>query len=202
MGVAGGLGLTLGGYFWALSALVSIPGLYTLASAGRPYTAPCPGCATPIGDRWLHLPDEPVMANDALNMRCAACGIYVDSFGGVVREVPFNRALDEPGYTFSIPAEHFSAMCWGNRCVRCGEAATRTLSLARAATGELTGSEATFADGVATGGVPFCAHHGHGDVVVSRASGVVDVSVALYAIYRSLLDENRACVDVTVRSFT
>lgn len=206
LGASLALGIGVGSWAWALSALVAIPGLFTLASARRPYTAPCPACGHPLGDGLLHLPDEPVMGQDATDLRCRACGVYVDCFGAAVREVPFNRALDAPGYELSFPATELAALRWGDRCVACGDPATRALRLARFEVGVLSGFEASLDASPDGSAPPYCAKHGDASdpagraLVVARSGGRVDVQLGLYATYRRFLDDNRDRADVSVRA--
>lgn len=203
-----GLGVGVGGWVWLAAAVVAIPGAFTLVSAGKPFTAPCPACGALLGDDLLHLPDEPVMGSDATDLRCRACGIYVDCVGAVVREVPFNRVLDAPGYEVSFAADAFDKVRWGSKCVRCADAATRALRLARFEVGVLSGFEASL-DGPTDGTcVPYCAKHGEESdptgraLVVARSPGRVVAQFSLYAAYRAFLDENRGVAEVTVRAFT
>jgi hypothetical protein len=202
-----GVGVGVGGVAWALAAVVSLPGLYTLASARRPFTAPCPGCGSTLGDAVVHLPDEPVLARGATDVRCAACGIYVDGVAGGVREVPFNRTLDAPGYELAVPESALPELRWGERCVACGEAATRGLQL-RKGGGIVSGEGATFTDARPPGTVPYCAAHGGGvtpserALVVAKSGAAVTLQLSLYASYRRLLDDNRERVDVSVRAMT
>lgn len=205
LGASLGLGAGVGGWAWALSVLVAIPGVFTLVSARKPFTAPCPACGALLGDGLLHLPDEPVMGSDATDLRCRACGVYVDCMGAQVREVPFNRLQDAPGYELTFLPDDFAKARWGKKCVRCGAEATRALRLARFEIGVLSGFEATL-DGTPDGStVPYCAKHGDESdpagraVVVARSPGRVEVQFSLYATYREFLDENRALAEVTVR---
>lgn len=206
MAASVGLGAGLGGFFWLLSAVVAIPGVFTLLSARRPFTAPCPACGALLGDGLLHLPDEPVMGADAIDLRCRACGVYVDCLGGGVREVPFNRCLDAPGYEVSFTPEHFAKVRFGTRCVACGDPATRALRLARFEVGVLSGFEATLDAEPDGAGVPYCAKHGEASdpagraAVVARSPGRVEVQMSLYAAYREFLDANRALADVGVKA--
>lgn len=202
-----GLGAGVGGWVWLAAAVVAIPGVFTLASAKKPFTAPCPACGALLGDDLLHLPDEPVMGSDATDLRCRACGIYVDCMGAVVREVPFNRVLDAPGYEVTFAADGFDKVRWGAKCVRCGEPATRALRLARFEVGVLSGFEAKL-DGAPDGtSVPYCAKHGDESdpmgraVVVARSPGRVAVQFSLYAAYREFLDENRGHAEVSMKTF-
>jgi hypothetical protein len=202
---AAGVGLGVGGAAWALAAVVSLPGLYTLASARRPFTAPCPGCGATLGGAVVHLPDEPVLARGATDVRCASCGIYVDGVAAGVREVPFNRLLDAPGYELTVMDGELANVAWGARCVACGEAATRGLRLAKGA-GIVSGEGAAFEATLAAGAVPYCAAHGGGAtpaaraLVVARSGASAAIQVSLYAAYRRLLDDNRERVDVAVRA--
>ncbi len=201
-----GLGAALGGFYWLLAGVVAIPGAFTLLSAWRPFTAPCPACGALLGDGLLHLPDEPVMGADAVDLRCRACGAYVDCMGGSVREVPFNRRLDAPGYEVTFTLEHFAKVRWGARCVACGDEATRALRLARFEVGVLSGFEAALDAAPDGEHVPFCAKHGEASdpagraVVVARSPGRVEVQLSLYAAYREFLDRNRALADVAVKA--
>lgn len=205
VGAAAGLGLGVGGFAWALAALVSLPGIYTLASAARPYTAPCPGCGASLGGGLLHLPDDPVLARGATDVRCDACGIYVDGTGAGVREVPFNRALEAPGYEFAVAPGVEAELDWGDRCVACGEPATRALELAKGARGVASGEGASFEATPAVGRVPYCAAHGDGAapaerrVLVARSRDATVIQFRLYASYRRVLDANRARAEVSVR---
>ncbi len=206
VGAAGGLAVALGGGFaWALGALVALPGAYTLASALRPFTAACPGCGSTLGGGLLHLPDDPVLARGARDVRCAACGIYVDGTDAGVREVPFNRALESPGYELTLPREGLGALAWGDRCVACGEPAARWLRLAPAAVGIVSGEGAVFESAGGVGLVPYCAGHGDGVspadrwILAARAKDGATLRLRLYATYRRVLDDHRGLVDVTVR---
>lgn len=205
LGASLGLGVGVGGWAWALSVIVAIPGVFTLVSARRPFTAPCPACGARLGDGLLHLPDEPVLGSDAIDLRCRACGVYVDCMGPLVREAPFNRLQDAPGYELSFLPDDFAKARWGDRCVRCGEAATRALRLARFEIGVLSGFEATFDAAPDGTNVPYCATHGdEADpagraLVVARSPGRVEVQFSLYASYRAFLDENRRVAEVSVR---
>lgn len=203
---SGALALAVGGWAWALAGVLAIPAAFTLASVRRPFVAPCPGCGSLLGASLVQLPDEPVMGPQVRDLRCGACGIYVDASAGAVREVPFRRALESPGYECTLPAGHLAALAWGDGCVRCGEAATRGLRLSAREAGVISGSEAALdapADGLAPG---YCAAHGGGDdpsaraLVVARTPGRVTVQFSLYAAYRAFLDANRDRVDVAVRS--
>jgi len=203
--VAAGVGVGVGGLAWALAALVSLPGLYTLASARRPFTAPCPGCGATLGGAVVHLPDEPVLARGATDVRCAACGIYVDGVAAGVREVPFNRLLDAPGYELTLVEGELPHLAWGERCVACGEPATRGLRLAKGP-GIVSGEGASFEAELTAGAVPYCAAHGSGvtpagrALQVARSGASAAIQLSLYATYRRLLDDNRGRVDVAVRA--
>ena len=153
-GAGVGLGALVGGFAWAVGALVALPGLTTLASARRPYVSACPGCATLLGNGTLHLADDPVLGAGVQNLRCDACGVYVDATVAGVREVPFNRALDAPGYAVSFPLDAWSAVRWAPRCVACNEPATRALRLGQARRGILTGEGAVMGDALVEGAVP------------------------------------------------
>lgn len=207
VGVAVGLAMGVGGVAWALAALVSLPGLYTLTSALRPFVAPCPGCGATLGGGILHLPDDPVLARGATDVRCDACGIYVDGTASGVREVPFNRVLDAPGYTLTLPPDGWEAFLWGDRCIACNEPATCGLRLAARPVGIVSGEDAVWEAAPGAGRVPYCARHGEGTtpaerhVLVARSRDGVSVQLRLYAAYRRLLDDNRARVEVTVRTF-
>lgn len=205
-GAGVGVGLLGGGFVWAVGALIALPGLTTLASARRPYVGACPGCATRLGDGTLHLADDPVLGAGVQNLRCGACGVYVDATVAGVREVPFNRRLDAPGYAVSFPLDAWSAVRWAPRCVSCNEPATRALRLGQARRGILSGDDAMMTEGVTEGAVPWCAAHGDArdDVVraveVARSGEAVEVRLALYGVYRAFLDDNRERAEVTVRA--
>lgn len=205
LGASIGLGASLGGFWWILSAIVAIPGVFTLSAARRPFTAPCPACGSLLGATLLHLPDEPVVGHDATDVRCDACGVYVDSYAGSVREVPFNRAGDSPGYELWLPAKHLGSLRWGDRCLVCKEAATRALNLAKFPVGVLSGFEATLDAKPDGAHAPYCAKHGDASdpagraLLVARSGDRVTVQLSLYAAYRAFLDANRDLVDVTVR---
>lgn len=203
---SGALALAVGGWAWALAGVLAIPAAFTLASIRRPFVAPCPGCGSLLGASLVQLPDEPVMGPYVHNLRCGACGIYVDASTGVVREVPFHRALESPGYECSLGAGHLDDLAWSGECVRCGQAATRALRLSRREAGVISGHEATL-DAEVDGRSPgYCAQHGEGDdpvsraLVVARTPGRVTVQLSLYSAYRGLLDANRDLLDVAVRS--
>jgi hypothetical protein len=203
---SGALAVAVGGWAWALAGVLAIPAAFTLASIRRPFVAPCPGCGSLLGASLVQLPDEPVLGPAAHDLRCGACGIYVDASSGVVREVPFRRALESPGFECGLAAAHLPSLAWGSDCVRCGQAATRSLRLSPREAGVISGLEATL-DGVADGAAPgYCAAHGDRDdpmsrgLVVARTPGRVTVQMSLYAAYRAFLDANRDLVDVTVRS--
>jgi hypothetical protein len=203
---SGALALAVGGWAWALAGVLAIPAAFTLASIRRPFVAPCPGCGALLGGALVQLPDEPVLGPIVHDLRCAACGIYVDASGGVVREVPFRRTLESPGFECGLAAEHLAALQWGADCVRCGHPATRALRLSTREAGVISGLEATL-DGAPDGAAPgYCAEHGAGDdpmaraLVVARTPGRVTVQLSLYAAYRAFLDANRDAVDVAVRS--
>lgn len=203
---SGAAALMVGGWAWALAGVLAIPAAFTLASIRRPFVAPCPGCGSLLGAALVQLPDEPVLGPLVHDLRCAACGIYVDASSGVVREVPFRRALESPGYECVLGSEHLDGLAWGDACVRCGHPATRALRLSSREAGVISGVEATL-DAPADGGAPgYCADHGGADdpmsrgLVVARTPGRVTVQLSLYAAYRTFLDANRDRVDVAVRS--
>lgn len=199
VGAGAAVGALVGGWAWALGALVMLPGVTTLAAARHPWVAPCPGCGATLGGAVFVGPDEPVIARGAQDHRCDDCGIYVDVAQGVVREVPFGRTHELPSYGLTLPASRLGELAWGDRCVVCGEAATRRLPLRGLARGVLT------ADGAPgeAGEVPYCAAHGGGGdrgVVVARGGERVTAQFASYAAYCAFLDANRDRVDVAVRA--
>lgn len=203
---SGALGAFVGGWAWAASAVLAIPAAFTLASVRRPFVAPCPGCGALLGAAILQLPDEPVLGPRVHDHRCAACGIYVDASTGVVREVPFQRALGAPGYECALDAARLSELAWGDACVRCAKPATRALRLLDRDTGVLTGAGATL-DAAVDGAAPgYCDEHGASDdpaaraLVVARTPARATVQFAVYAAYRAFLDANRDRVDVSVGS--
>ena len=203
---SGALAIGVGGWAWALAGVLAIPAAFTLSSIRTPFVAPCPGCGSLLGASLVQLPDEPVMGPRVHDLRCGACGIYVDASSGVVREVPFRRALESPGYECTLSAEHLDALSWGDACVRCGHPATRALRLSSREAGVISGIEATL-DAAVDGRSPgYCEAHGGGDdplsraLVVARTPGRVTVQFSLYAAYRALLDANRDLLDVSVRS--
>lgn len=205
LGVATGLWVLLPGFWKLFSFIVAIPGAYTLFAIRRPYTAPCPGCGHTLGGELIVLPDEPVVGPGALNLRCPSCGIYLDAPGSQLREAPFNRTLDGPGFELSLPSEHLATLDWPAKCVCCGRDATRSLSLSKHPVGVLSGAEARMTDGLKPGNVPYCADHGDRpdpidrSVIVALAGGRVTVQLSQYAAYRRLLDTNRTKVEVTLR---
>ena len=203
---SGTLALAVGGWAWALAGVLAIPAAFTLASIRRPFVAPCPGCGSLLGASLVQLPDEPVMGPHVHDHRCAACGIYVDASGGTVREVPFRRTLESPGFEVGFGAAELDALAWGDACVRCGQPATRALRLSAREAGVISGHEATL-DAPAEGHCPgYCSAHGGADdpqtraLVLARTPGRVTVQFSLYAAYRVFLDANRDRVDVAVRS--
>ena len=206
VGAGVGVGMLAGGFAWALGALIALPGVTTLASARRPYLARCPACESSLGGATLHLADEPVLGIGTHDHRCDACGVYVDATVAGVREVPFNRRLDVPGYGVSFPHEAWEAVRWASRCVACGEPATRALTLGRAKRGILSGDDAVMVDAVREGAVPYCAAHGERNeasaraVEVARSGDAVEVRLALYGVYRAFLDDNREHAELTVRA--
>lgn len=194
------LGWLVGGWAWAIGALFAIPGATTLAAARDHYVAPCPGCGARLGAALFVGPDEPVIARGVEDHRCDVCGIYVDAASGVVREVPFGRVHELPTYALALDGEKMSSLTWGDRCVDCGELATRRLPLTDRARGLLSEGRGLGAEG----DVPFCDAHGAErgarGVVVARSGPRAVVQFASYAAYRAFLDANREVVDVTVRS--
>ena len=203
---AGTLALAVGGWAWALAGVLAIPAAFTLASIRRPFVAPCPGCGSLLGASLVQLPDEPVLGPQVHDLRCAACGIYVDASGGTVREVPFRRTLESPGFEVGLRAAELGALAWGDACVRCGQPAARALRLSTREAGVISGHEATLGAPVDGAGPGYCAAHGGLDdpqtraLVVARTPGRVTVQFSLYAAYRAFLDANRDRVDVAVRS--
>lgn len=200
LGAGVALGWLVGGWAWALGALVAIPGATTLAAARHPFVAPCPGCGARLGGAIFVGPDEPVIARGVQDHRCDACGIYVDASAGAVREVPFGRAHEQPVYTAALDGARLGALAWGDRCVACGEPSTRRLALSDRARGLLSDGATPGAEGE----VPFCAAHGDEaggrGVLVARSGARATVQFASYAAYREFLDANRAVLDVTVRT--
>lgn len=194
------LAWVVGGWAWAAGAVVAIPGVTTLLAARHPYVAPCPGCGEPLGGATFVGPDEPVIVGGATDHRCPACGIYVDVSQGVVREVPFGRAHELPTYELALDASRVAELAWGDRCVNCGEAATRWLPLRASGIGILSDAMSPGPEGE----VPFCDAHGaegpSRGVVVARGGARATVQFASYAGYRAFLDANRARVDVRVRT--
>lgn len=203
---SGALAFAVGGWAWALAGILAIPAAFTLASIRRPFVAPCPGCGSLLGAALVQLPDEPVLGPLVRDLRCAACGIYVDASSGVVREVPFRRTLESPGFECGLAADELGRLAWGDTCVRCGHPATRALRLSAREAGVLSGTEATLDAPVDGAGPGYCAEHGAGDdpiargLMVARTPGRVTVQMSLYAAYRALLDANRDRLDVAVRS--
>lgn len=199
LGAGAALGALVGGWAWALGALLMIPGATTLAAARHRFTAPCPGCGSELGGAVFVGPDEPVIATGALDHRCAACGIYVDVSRGVVREVPFGRESELPSYSATLPAAKLPALAWGDRCVACGEPATVGASLLTRAMGHLI-DDSPAREG---GEIPLCATHGATaegrGILVARSAEVVSVQFASYASYRGFLDANRSALDLRVR---
>jgi hypothetical protein len=198
LGMGATLGVMVGGWAWALAALVAIPGATTLAAARHRFVAPCPGCGATLGGAVFVGPDEPVIARGALDHRCDACGIYVDVTRGAVREVPFGREGELPSYAVSLPAARRAELDWGAQCVVCGEARSVGLALLDREVGLLLDPRSPTSDGA----VPLCAAHAHAgerSVVVARNGPRITVQFSAYAAYRSFLDANRAVVEVTVR---
>lgn len=205
---ASALAWGVGGWAWALAGLMAIPGAFTFVSIRRPYVAACPGCGALLGTEVFHLPDEPLIGPSFHEYRCTSCGIYVDGARGTVREVPFSRSLDHPGYTLWADASALDSLVWAEGCVACQREAVRWLRLADLVSGELSGrgavllSERPDREFV----IPYCAAHGEGEsstartVVVARAGARLTVQFMSYAVYRGFLDDNRDRVDVTVRS--
>lgn len=206
VGGALGLGVVVGGWAWLAAAVVAIPGAFTLAAVRQPYVVDCPGCGATLGAGLVNLPDEPVVAASVRDLRCHACGIYLDLNAGVAREVPFSRDLDGPGYELTLDADDFAGFAWGADCLRCQAPATRGLRLLPAAMGVLSGHGARLEAGLDPACPPYCDAHGEGDDPVSRAlivarhGGKVVVQLSGYGVYRALLDANRDRVDVSVRS--
>lgn len=197
--VAGALGALVGGWAWAFSALLAIPGLTTLAAARHRYVAPCPGCGAVLGGGVFVGPDEPVIARGALDHRCSDCGIYVDVVRGAVREAPFGRVSELPSYGATLPVEALPRLAWGDRCVACGEG--RTVGLAFDGTREL-GLLLEGARPTDDGAVPLCDAHRDGAerwIVLARNGTRVTVQFSSYASYRSFLDANRGCLELNVR---
>lgn len=208
LGGAGALALTVGGWTWLLAGLLAIPGGFTLAALRQPFVAPCPGCSALLGNGLVNLPDEPVVGASMRDLRCHACGIYLDASGGTVREVAFSRELDGPGYELALDAEALDALTWADGCIRCQRDAVRFLTLAPTTNGVLSGLGAKLAETRPGEGfyVPYCGEHGEGDdpvsrgIVVARAGKRVVVQLSVYGVYRGFLDDNRDRVDVAVRS--
>ncbi len=203
---SGVAGLVVGGWAWVAAGVLAIPAAFTLLSIRRPFVAPCPGCGSLLGANIVQLADEPVLGPRVHDLRCRACGIYVDASTGVVREVPFQRTHDAPAYECVLDATHLDALAWGGACVRCAKPATRALRLSVREVGVLSGNEATLdapPDGRAPG---YCDAHGAGDeavgrsMVVARTPGRVTVRFSVYAAYRAFLDANRDRIDVSVGS--
>ncbi len=201
-GAAGAaLGLTLGGWAWAATALLAIPAVSTLKAALTPYVGECPACGSALRRRVVALPDEPVVAPTAKDLRCDACGVYLDARAGDLREVPFHRVAETPTYRAALDEVALSDLDWGGRCVVCDAEPTRRLALAPLTVGLLAGPEATMTERDAPG-VPFCADHGDSPdrgVEVTRAQGRVTVAFTAYAGYRAFIDANRERLDLTVR---
>ncbi len=205
VGLAAVLALKVGGWAWVLAVLLAIPGAYTLAAVRQPYVAPCPACGSPLGADLVNLPDEPVLGDGAKDLRCDACGIYVDASGRSVREVPFSRKLEGPGYECALEATNLASLQWGTVCVSCGRDAARSLALSAREIGVLSGHEASLTQGVDGTQPPYCSEHGDADdpssraLMVARSGRRVVVQFRLYTAYRSFLDVNRDHLDVRVK---
>jgi len=201
---SGAVGVVVGGWAWLAAGVLAIPAAFTLLSIRRPFVAPCPGCGSLLGANIVQLPDEPVLGPRVHDLRCRSCGIYVDASTGVVREVPFQRTQESPGYECVLDATHLDALDWGVACVRCAKPATRALRLSKREAGVLSGSEAILDGEVDGRGPGYCDDHGAGDdpikrsIMVARTPGRVTVQFSVYAAYRAFLDANRDRVDVTV----
>lgn len=209
LGVAvtvGAFGARWSVWAWGLAAVMAIPAAFTLASMRHPFVAPCPACGGLVGDELVHLPDEPILGVATENHRCRDCGVYLDASGGVVREVPFHRRLDGPGFECTIESAQREALDWGDACVVCRAPATRGMTLAGFDVGVLSGHEAKLDAGADGRHVPYCDAHGaEADpvargVLVARGRDRVTVQFSVYGSYRAFVDANRARVDVTVRS--
>ena len=189
----------------ACGLLLAIPGFYTLAAATRPWVAPCPACGHLLGTHALALPDEPVVGPRATDIRCPACGVYVDALDHEVREVPFNRQMAATGYSLAMDANAHAGASWGQNCLLCGQVATWGVPMEPNGTGLLTAVPTVARTPLARDALPFCETHargGHpteGVVVVARARDRVTVQFTLYGAYRAFLDRNRDVVDVAVR---
>lgn len=201
---SGSLAFAVGGWAWVAAGVLAIPAAFTLASIRRPFVAPCPGCGSLLGAAIVQLPDEPVLGPRVHDLRCRSCGIYVDASSGVVREVPFQRTQESPGYECVLDAAHLDSLAWGDGCVRCAKPATRALKLVERDAGVLSGTGATL-DAPPDGSAPgYCDAHGAGEdpigrsLLVARTPGRVTVQFSVYAAYRAFLDANRDRVDVTV----
>lgn len=200
--VGAALGLALGGWAWAATALLAIPAASTLRAALTPYAGECPACGSSLRRRVVALPDEPVLAPSARDLRCDACGVYLDAKSGDLREVPFDRVAERPTYRAALDEVALADLDWGARCVACDAEATRRLTLAPLRVGLLAGPEATLG-GIDDAGVPFCDAHGEWPdrgVEVTRAQGRATVAFAGYAGYRAFVDANRERLDITVRA--
>lgn len=200
--VGAALGLAVGGWAWAATALLAIPAASTLRAALTPYAGECPACGSSLRRRVVALPDEPVLAPSARDLRCDACGVYLDAKSGDLRELPFNRVAERPTYRAGLYEVALADLDWGARCVVCDAAATRRLTLAPLRAGLLAGPEATLG-GIDDAGVPFCDDHGRlpdRGVEVTRAQGRATVAFTGYAAYRAFVDANRERLDLTVRA--
>lgn len=208
LGLATALGVLLPGLWKLVAGIVAIPGVYTLLAIRKPFTAPCPGCGRVLGGDLIVLPDEPVVGAGALNLRCHDCGIYLDAPGGSLREVPFNRTLDGPGFELMTPTESLPTLDWGDGCVCCGKPATRSLRLSTQPVGVLSAAEAQLAEGLSAGRVPYCAEHGSGadpvarGVIVARTGASTTIQLSQYGAYRRLLDGNRTKIDVALKALS
>lgn len=201
----GAFGARWSAWAWLLAAVAAIPGAFTLASARHPFVAPCPACGGLVGASLIHLPDEATLGANVENHRCHDCGVYLDASGGAVREVPFHRRLDGPGYECTVEPARMAELSWGDACVVCRAPATRGLALAAFDVGVLSGHEARVEAPADGHRVPYCDAHGDAPdpasraVLVARGRERVTVQFSLYGAYRAFVDANRAAVDVTVR---
>jgi len=205
VGGAFALGAAVGGWAWLAACVVAIPGFFTLAAMRQPFVVDCPGCGQTLGDGLVNLPDEPTVSPSVRDLRCHACGIYLDLSAGIAREAPFSRTLDGPGYELTLDAADLDAFDWGTVCLVCEAKATRGLRLLPAAMGVLSGTGAHL-DGPAEPTRPsYCDAHGDADdplsrrLIVARHGGKIIVQLQGYGLYRARLDANRDRVDVRVR---
>ncbi len=206
VGGALALGTSVGGWAWLAAAVVAIPGVFTLAAVRQPFVVDCPACGSTLGAGLVNLPDEPVVGPSVRDLRCPACGIYLDLSAGVAREVVFSRTLDGPGYELTLDAAALDALVWGSDCLVCQAAASRSLKLLPASMGVLSGTGARLESPADPSRPSYCDRHGDGDdplsrgLIVARHGGKVIVQLQGYGVYRRLLDANRDRVDVSVGS--